>query len=72
VAVKLKVVSGGGDSENTVEMMESDLQLNTKVTQLHRDSSYKVLEFSTERHSVRRKSWESVMALPCPQPGGFP
>lgn len=28
MAVKLKVVTGGGDSENTVEMIASDLELN--------------------------------------------
>lgn len=72
MAVKLKVVTGGSDSENAVEMIESGLVLNAKVNQLHRDPSYKVLELSTEWHSVRRKGGEPVMALPSPQPGGFP
>lgn len=40
--LKLKVMIGSSDRENRVEMIDSGLELNPKVTQLSRDPSYKV------------------------------
>lgn len=66
MAVKFKVVTGGGGSVNTEEIIESGLELNAKVTQLHSNPGYNMLGFSTEWHSVRRKGWELVMGLTLP------
>lgn len=71
MVIKLKVVTGGSDHENTVDMIESSLELNPKVTQLSRQPSHMV-GVQYEWDTMRRKGCREVMALPCPQPAGLP